>query len=629
MTRLAGLPTLRLPHVAFELTRLARAPRTHLVRFLFVGTLVAFGALLWPWSGGRSEMLGGSAGIFSMFFQCEMLLAALVVPALIAPTIPAERASGTLELLVTCPATEGGIVLGKLLSHGLLALAILAAGFPVAFACTLLGGVSPAAAGLACVHILVTAFFAACIGIRCGLAWETPLASASAAIAIHAGAIAASWFASLAAYSLYVTGAWCLASGLAFGLGLVTWFHWQARGELPRGCIAVSAILLLVLTATVTAAVGFRFHGRTPVAFFLLCPWLAYTEDTLALRSLPIDLLAASWTVHVAAAGLVLRSAARLNSTDSILLGARGAAEARERKPEHFVSEWRERRRREEAERRGEPDSGERVARVELALHPRADVMNPARVNPYLPVGGDPIYWKETSWPRSPGLGRARLALAGFSWLLAIYAVGRLLDLPRTDRERPDLAAGLALAVMAVTVAGSATLCTERSSGTLAVLLSTGYPALRIIAGKARAALRWCAPVFVPFGLQLLMAGLPAGAPGLLLIPSAALAVLAALGISVGASALTRNPRLALVAAAAGVGALWLLPGAVAERWPEAGLAGAASPLGWFRAAYDYAFEFTWAFPGQALAVYAAAAAAAAVLPLLAVAGSLERQVRA
>lgn len=630
MTRLALLPSVRAPHVAFELTRLARAPRTHLVRFLFVGTLVVLGALLWPWTGGHREMLGGSAGIFSMFFQCEMLLAALVVPALVAPTIPSERASGTLELLVTCPATEGGIVLGKLLSHGLLSLAVLAAGFPVAFACTLLGGVSLAAAGLACVHILVTAFFAACIGIRCGLAWETPLSAASAAVAIHAGVMLATFCSAVAIYALLWTGAWCIVGGLACGLGLVTWARWQASGEVPRGCVAFSVFLVLLVVAGSALAAPFRFRGGSaPEAIALLCPWFLYTAGTLASRPVDPAILAAAWTIHVAAGALVLRSAARLNSTDSILLGARAAAEARERKPEHFVSEWRERRRREEARLRGEPDRGERVARVHLALHPRADVANPTRVNPYLPVGRDPVYWKEASWPRSPALNRARLALAGFAWLLAIYALGQMLDLPRVDRWRPDLAAGLALAVGAVTVAGSATLCTERASGTLAILLSTGFPALRIVAGKGRAALRWCVPVFVPFGLQLLMAGLPAGTPGLLLIPSAALAVLAALGISVGASALTHNPRLALVTAAAGVAALWLLPGTVVERWPEAAIAGAVSPVDWLQESYAWAFEFHWVFPVQKLVVYATAGVSSALLPLLAVAGSLERQVRA
>lgn len=629
MSLFATLPALRSPHVAFELTRLARAPRTHLVRFLFAGTLVAFGALLWPWTGGHSEMLGGSAEIFRIFFLCEMLLAVLFVPALIAPTIPAERASGTLELLVTCPASEGGIVLGKLFSHGLLALAVLAAGFPVAFACTLLGGVSLAAAGLACVHVLVTAFFAACIGIRCALVWESPLAAASAAVAIHAGAVFASFLATLAIHALLWTGAWCIVSGLACGLGVVSWARWRSSGEFPRGCLAVSVLLVLLVAACASMALPSRLRSRPPAALSVLCPWFLYSRATLDSRHVDIEILAAAWVVHLAAGALLLRSSSRLHSTDSILLGARAAAEAQQGRPEHFVSQWRERKRREEAERRGERDSGERVARVQLVLHPRADVTNPTRLNPYLPVGSDPIYWKETSWPRSPALNRARLALAGFSWLLAIHALGQMFALDRIERERPDLTAGLALAVMAVTVAGSATLCTERSSGTLAVLLSTGYPAVRVVAGKALASLRWCTPVFVPFGLQVLMIGLPAGAPGLLLIPATALAILAALGISVGASALTRNSRLALVAASAGVAALWLLPGTVEGRWPEAAGAGAVSPLGLIPAVYRYAFDFRWVFPEAELRVYATAGVAFALLPLLAVAGSLERQVRA
>lgn len=132
---------LRLPHLAFELSRLARARRPHFVRALFVALLLAFSAITWPWQAGMQEMLAGSSEIFRIFFQAEMVLAILVVPALVAPAIPAEREAHTLELLVSCPEPEGHLVLGKAVSLAILVIAVLAAGFPVAFASVLLGGV--------------------------------------------------------------------------------------------------------------------------------------------------------------------------------------------------------------------------------------------------------------------------------------------------------------------------------------------------------------------------------------------------------------------------------------------------------------------------------------------------------
>ncbi|KAF0246011.1 MAG: ABC-2 family transporter [Planctomycetota bacterium] len=615
---------IRGPHLAFELARLARAPRPHLVRMLFVAVLLAFAAVIWPWNAaGKQEMLSSSSEIFKVFFQAEMLLAIFVVPALVAPAIPAEREAGTLDLLVTCPEPEGRLVLGKLASHAILVIAVLAAGFPFAFASVLLGGVPLERAASACVHIVMTATFAACIAVRCSLKWGSAVAATAAAVGTHVAIVFVSFAIFGAIGIVLATGSAFPVGVLATGIGFFLWLRWKWTDELPKGCIFV-AIVILVAAAF---AFGINSHRHSRGWDWVLqagCPWFAYTQDALGSLPLKGTTVALVWIVHAAACIAVLAGTARRGTSDSLLMGTRAAEADRQWRVEHFTSFWRERQRREDEARGIEPDRGA----VKLVLHPRADITNPTKTNPFLPVGRDPVYWMETSWPRQPGLNRLRTAASVGAWLVALGAIV-LEAAGRDDREeRLDVQLSVVMVTIVALAAGSATLSKERADGTLPVLLSTGYPALRIVTGKARAALRWCLPVFIPVALQLAAIILSIGPRGAGIAFVVAATALASMGLAIGTSACTRQPRLAFAAAVGALITLWFVPGIVASQWPEALPLQALSPftvlehLRWPR------IQQFGHYVLDPLLLFAGATLACAVLPPVAASLLLEKQVR-
>ncbi|MEK7466314.1 MAG: ABC transporter permease subunit [Planctomycetota bacterium] len=617
---------LRGPHLAFELSRLARAPRPHLVRMLFVAILLAFAAMIWPWNAaGKQEMLSSSSEIFTVFFQAEMLLAIFVVPALVAPAIPAEREAGTLDLLVTCPEPEGRLVMGKLASHAILVIAVLAAGFPVAFASVLLGGVPLERAASACVHIIMTATFASCIAVRSSLKWGSAVAAMASAVGTHVVIVVASFFLFTAIEMVLVTKSEVPIAVLATVLGIGIWLRWKWTAEFPKGCVFVAAGLL-IMAAFVC---GMNFPRLTMGWDWVLpagCPWFAYKDDALGSLPLERNTIVLVWIVHAAASIAVLAQAARSGSSDSLLLGSRAAASERQVRIEHFRSSWREQRRRRDRELGIEPD---REGVVTLALHPRADVTNPLKTNPFLPVGPDPVYWMETSWPRFPALNRLRTAAIVGAWMVAIGAVVLETAGRRQYETRLDVHLSLLLVTIVALAAGSTTLSKERADGTLPVLLSTGYPALRIVSGKARAALRWCLPVFIPVAIQLGAIILSSGAEGAGITFVVAATALSSLGIAVGTSAGTRKPRLAFAAAVGALVTIWFVPAISAGRWQHLDWLGGTNP---FVVLEDLrGLEETSWFGNMAflrLQLFAAVTLACGLLPPLAASLSLEKQVR-
>ena len=545
--------------VSHELARLARIPRTHAVRFMFVVALLGLAALIWPWNAGTLELYRGSADIFTIFFVTEMVLATLVVPALVAPAIPAEREAGTLELLVSCPEPEGDLVLGKLVSHSALVVAVLAAGFPVAFASALLGGVPIGRAAMACGHILMAAAFASCLALRCSMTFRGAMAATLAALFLELGIVAVSyvgaWF-----VAGFVTNAMPLVLAYVGVVALATCIRWTAIGRLPIGCLALFVVGALFLGLVLAMDPPYsRRPQRVESVIHILCPWMASFEDALGPRRLPLRDVLLGWTVLALGCFAALVGAFRRADSEILISGVRmtprpekEAADARSQ-----ARRLRHERAREEMRARGITPVVRHVPNEMFRVHPRADAGSSEQLNPFLPVGRDPVFWMETSWERYPALNSLRDCAAFLAWLTAIAGIFSGVS-ERSDQVALHVQLAL-LCVLAATV-GSTTLAPERESGTLPVLLSTGYPAWRIVLGKALAALHWFRPLVMPIlihlGVLILVHGAPmAGAAAVLIA-----APLAVLGISIGISGASKRPRLAFALTAVAVGILWTLP---------------------------------------------------------------------
>ncbi|KAF0246010.1 MAG: hypothetical protein FD180_1074 [Planctomycetota bacterium] len=614
--------------VSHELARLARFPRTYGVRFMFVGALLGLAALIWPWNSGLQELYQGSTAIFKVFFVTEMVLAMLVVPALVAPAIPAEREAGTLELLVSCPEPEGGIVLGKLVSHAMLVVAVLAAGFPVAFASSLLGGVPIGRAAMSCGHILMTAAFASCLALRCSMTFRGAMTATMAALLLELAIVALSYIGSWFVAG-FVTDAMPLVAAYAVFVVLAMCFRWKAIHRFPRGCLLFFAAgafflgLVLAMDPPRTWRMGSIASVRSVI--HVLCPWTASFEDTLGSNRLPWGDVLLSWTVLALGCGAALVGAFRRADSEILVSGVRAVPRAEKDAADAAAERRRLRREREQKEQRSRGITPVALVSQDwFRVHPRAEERSAAQVNPFLPVGRDPVFWMETSWDRYPALILLRDLSALVVWPAAI--AGILTGWTQSSDHVPMHIELALLCILAATV-GSATLAPDRENGTLPVLLSTGYPAARIVNGKMLAALHWFRPLALPIALHLAVVILFHGAP---MAGAAAILIaapLAVLGISVAISGASKRPRLAFALTAVVVGVFWTLPAVLSPGWRELGALstnpfGALAEVVWLtqRHSVDQGMEH--------LAVFMIVTLAAAVLAPAVAVMSLERKVR-
>jgi len=619
-----GTPTLtlRVPHFAFELDRLARAPRTYLVRFFFVAVLVGLAILLWPFDAPGQQLFQASARVFEVFFKAEIILALVVVPVLVAPAIPAEREARTLELLVSCPEPEGRLLLGKLASVSLLVLLVLAAGFPVGIASTLLGGVPVDRALTACIHIAVCAAFSTCLALRCSLHFAGSTASTVAALGLQAAVIVGTFIASniVAAAVEVGTGGWlCFACGITL---VAIPIAWMATGRFPRKSALAAGVSLAVIGALGSlfgpSSAGGAAKYSTIVQ--LLCPWMAYWDDALSGTRVAPNVVLVAWCVHLTVCALLVAGPFQDKDAGRLLFGT--TAEDRERKlhPKHFTEAWGE------FLKRQKGVAARRPRWSRLSTHPRSDFLNHSRVNPFLPVGDRPIYWKETSWARFPALDRLRSGAFVVGWLMAVAAFFSLWSDSSPGWEPAIL---LGIVIVLVAAAGSATLAHERTEGTMPVLLSTGYSPMQIVLEKSRAALRWCMPAFVPAIFMMLISICRWGPLGVSVSFVFAGTVGSVLGVSVGCSAATRHPRLAFSLTAIFLIGLWWLPTLLGERWTDAAPLAGLNPFNTLESVQRLERMRTTEAAIDGLATFALASGFLTVVPIVIASMSLERQVRA
>lgn len=132
-----------------ELITLARGKRHYFARALLLTALLVVVAITWRGSAGRyayrgfmdTSWLGHS--LFLAFTITQLIAVVVIVPALTAPVIAAEKDQQTLSLLLMSNLRPHHILLDKLLSRILLMVLLLLSGVPLFLALLALGGIEP------------------------------------------------------------------------------------------------------------------------------------------------------------------------------------------------------------------------------------------------------------------------------------------------------------------------------------------------------------------------------------------------------------------------------------------------------------------------------------------------------
>jgi ABC-type transport system involved in multi-copper enzyme maturation permease subunit len=531
-----------------EMLNLARAPRTYTLRFAAVFVLTCMAALAWPWHKGAPGFAAAGQAVFQCVFWAEMVAACLLVPALVAPAIAGEREKNTLDLLSVAPITEFEIVFGKLVANSALAGAILLAGLPVGFAALLMGGVAPSQALVCAVGLLLSAVFAASLAIAFSAVTEKSGIATGATIIVHLTLVIASLFA-----GTFV---------LAFASG-------RFRGPLSK--IPGAAVIPEAL-----------FHG--------ICPWSLYVREAVT-DPMPWPVRLVAWSTHLLGSFMCL-----------------------------LFASWALRGRRSPKDRRAKarpapaplPAPPPRVAAlpmpplplpadgIPMALMPAVApavpmALLPAAIPPLalpappqenwwkyrhsmksrLPIGPNPILWKETTFRRDTGQqvlsGLASVAsfcvllMSVGMWLLMLMlASGSSKSLVDHRTIQYSLLFDLVTLTVLAVGAGSSTLGPEREAGTLALLVATGRPSGWILKAKLLAAARSLRIFLALLALRLLwlVFALPWAAPGIILAFLLTGAV--ATSLSVAFSLLAGNPRRAALLSWLSLLALWGVPAILA-----------------------------------------------------------------
>lgn len=161
----------------FELAHMARHSRTWGLRIVFVAALAALAAFAWPWDGAFSERVGSGAAALQFYLAAQLAFVHLIVPALVAPAVPAEREAGTLDLLVLASGDGRGVALGKALPQTLLALLVVVAGLPAGLMALPMGGASIERVAAATGHAAFAAVFVAAVSLRVSVSARSVIGS--------------------------------------------------------------------------------------------------------------------------------------------------------------------------------------------------------------------------------------------------------------------------------------------------------------------------------------------------------------------------------------------------------------------------------------------------------------------
>ncbi|MEK7466313.1 MAG: ABC transporter permease subunit [Planctomycetota bacterium] len=615
----------RLVLLRHELTRLGQAPRTTVTRSVLFAATLAIAALSVPWGAEASQIDAAFASLFPVFWWAEMALALFVVPAIVATDIPVERERGTLELLLACPQTERDVLVGKYGSQLAQAAGILGALFPLGFAAVAFGGISLDRALFACVGIALTAGLSAAIAIRVSITASKSANAARSAVLLNGGLFLVTWIlgAVVTAYGKPAyTGISLLVAGFLIGMAAYAWF----RGRAPFVAAFAATAAAIVIYSLFDSKPPTRYGSRLPadpLFLELFCPWLIYKRaavDALIPKTFRIQ---AAWFVHLFAIAIVLRGlldpriASHLSAhtrssgeDEGRAVAARpGAAKARV-KPKEPAEE--------------EPEKP----------LPHAALKRPGRGpgllwTPRLPILGNPVYWRETL--RHDEHENARVGY----WAAAVAAICIIPAIsPGYDRgalwggSHGGIVFETALLALIVTLNSASTLAPEFEKGTLSLLLNTGYPAHRVLAGKLRAAFLKSWPIGLVTFLHLGLITIDVGWLGPVLALIAGLTVASVAGIAVCASYFARRQRLALPLSLVLPFLLWGVPPLIAESWPRAQtLFRDAQPFALMTEIFQRGAPLS--VPHDPAALFLAVTLATSVGPFLLVTWGMERRMRA
>lgn len=146
---------------------LGYSQRAFYAGILLAGAVLAWGGLLL--SGVRAaDLAEASRGVYRVFFMAQLLLATFLGAASFARALAREKERRTLDLLLLCPLSGFGILLGKSLGQLLEMLVVLAAGLPVLIFLLPLGGMT--LGEILSIHLILAGHLAALGGLTALLA---------------------------------------------------------------------------------------------------------------------------------------------------------------------------------------------------------------------------------------------------------------------------------------------------------------------------------------------------------------------------------------------------------------------------------------------------------------------------
>ena len=185
------LPNLALPLFSKELGEMAQRRQTYIARVAF--TLLVFlmsGLLFLPaFRAARMSpfaVLGQGGRLLDVIYQIEWWGLCLFVPALVSPTLAAEKERQTLQLLFLTRLGPWTIVLEKLVSRFVPVATFLLVSLPLLLMAYLLGGVTQRDVTFAALGLMASAFQIGCIAIFCSAFFGTTAMALVASYAVTA-----------------------------------------------------------------------------------------------------------------------------------------------------------------------------------------------------------------------------------------------------------------------------------------------------------------------------------------------------------------------------------------------------------------------------------------------------------
>lgn len=474
------------PVVVRETSRTSRQWSTYAGRVLFsgvlLGVLIAASAATstatkWSWfqTSDSADLAWVGRALFTGFAVCEVIIASIAAPLIVASAVIEERDERTLDLLVMTRLSPIGILGAKLFSRLLLLLMMVLGALPVLSVVTTFGGVAVAEVVAVTANALITTVVLGLLGGLFGLLSRSPALCASAAFA---------W--AIPVFAM-MPALYAAAVGRVSAFGEVSpLYGTTATGPAALAPLAfflptIAAVLPLagrLFVARVAGAGYLRvFSGETWSFRWWLVTWAVL--GALLVVAGPLLVPVAWWSsgyalptpqgfTHLAASAGIWAFFSALTAAFTIVYV-------------RVAAEW--------------------IVAIETLITPR--FASKARGLQVAPAIQNPVLWRETrvgSWVT------AGLVVAG--WLVLMYAVfqsfiwlvpGALLVIGGANA----IGGCAAAAWWAVT-----SIEDERRNGTLDLLMMTRVPPWRMLLGKAIAVTLPSAPL-VLVGALLVAVGMP------------------------------------------------------------------------------------------------------------------------